>query len=136
MAKWKSTMAGRPRKPTALLKLEGSFRRDRHGDRVQEPDAPLGGPPGHLPADARLAWRQVAGSATWLRRPDRPLVELYAQLQAAARRDFAAMSAAKLSLLAGVAGRLGLGPVDRARVHAASAAPEDDGTSEFFNDAA
>ena len=105
MAKWRSTMAGRPRKPTALLKLEGRFRRDRHGDRVQEPDAPLGGPPGHLPADARLAWRQVAGSATWLRRPDRPLVELYAQLQAAARRDFAAMSAAKLSLLAGVAGR-------------------------------
>jgi hypothetical protein len=76
----------------------------------------------------------ASGAAgAWLRASDRPLVELFARLMAASRRDFQGLSAAKLAILANVAGKLGLGPVDRARVHGALATEADDAEAEFFN---
>ena len=86
-----------------------------------------------MDADEAAAWREVAQNASaWLRSSDRPLVELYSRLQAQARRDFADMSAAKLSLLAAVASKLGLGPVDRAKLNA-RAEEIDPAVEEFFN---
>ena len=109
-------MPGRPRKSTLQLLTQGTYRPDRHGDRSLSPAAPLGQPPKHLSPEQRRCWREVAGSATWLRHPDRGLLEIYVQLMVQQRSSFADMSAAKLSLLVGLGARLGLGPNDRARL--------------------
>ena len=114
--------------------VTGGFRADRHGRRLHDPDArPLGPPPRHLSAVARRCWREVAGVAGWLSAGDRPTLEIHSQLAAQARADFAGMSAAKLSLLASLGGRLALSPTDRARITwpAAPAAPPDPG-ERFF----
>jgi hypothetical protein len=109
-------MPGRPRKSTLQLLIAGTYRKDRHGSRSQDPTAPLGGPPKHLSADQRRCWREVAVSAPWLRLPDRGPLEVYACLMAEARAGFAAMPASRLALLTRQAARLGLGPVDRTRI--------------------
>ena len=62
------------------------------------------------------AWREVAGSSPWLRAPDRQVLEIYAQLLAEARADFAGMPASRMALLSRQAARLGLGPHDRTRL--------------------
>jgi len=53
-------MPGRPPKPTSLLKLSGTFRKHRHGDRQ---DLDLGGelpePPEFLSEVAREEWHRV-----------------------------------------------------------------------------
>ena len=61
-------------------------------------------------------WREVAGSATWLRHPDRGLMELYCKLLHQQRSDFAEMPAARLVLLVNLGARLGLAPIDRTRL--------------------
>ena len=109
-------MAGRPRKTELELLVTGQWRRDRHGSRSQGPTSPLGNPPKHLGSEARRAWREVAGTAPWLRAPDRGVLEIYAQLLAEARADFAAMPASRMALLSRQAARLGLGPTDRTRL--------------------
>ena len=59
-------MAGRPRKPTAKHKLEGTFRPDRHGDRgdllLDLPGSPQ--MPGGLNDDARELWLRVVTQLT------------------------------------------------------------------------
>jgi hypothetical protein len=49
---------GRPRKPTALLKLTGAYRKDRHGD---APELPVGLPPcpAWLGASSAELWPEV-----------------------------------------------------------------------------
>ena len=109
-------MTGRPRKTELELLISGQWRPDRHGSRSQGPTGPLGDPPKHLGAEARKAWREVASTAPWLRAPDRGVLEVYAQLLAEARADFAGMSANRLALLSRQGARLGLGPHDRTRL--------------------
>ena len=108
-------MAGRPRKSALQLLVQGTYRKHRHDGRTLPHSAPLGAPLDHLSAAAKKAWREVAagGASAWLRRPDRAQVELYAQLMAEARADFAGMSATRISRQAS---KLGLGPVDRTRI--------------------
>ena len=67
---------------------------------------------------------------------DRGLLEVYAQLLAAARRDFDAMSAAKLSLLASLGARLGLAPADRSRLTLPPTPTPPDPGEKFFAKAA
>jgi P27 family predicted phage terminase small subunit len=59
-------MAGRPRKPTAKHKLDGTFRKDRHGDRADVgmdlPGQPI--MPAGLSDDARELWVRVVGQLT------------------------------------------------------------------------
>ena len=109
-------MTGRPRKTELELLVTGQWRRDRHGARSQGPTSPLGDPPKHLGPEARKAWREVAGTAPWLRAPDRGVLEVYVQLLAEARTNFALVPASRLALLSRQAARLGLGPTDRTRL--------------------
>lgn len=53
--------AGRPPKPTAMHKLHGTYRADRHGDRVDDGQVFEGVPekPNDLGPDADLLWDQV-----------------------------------------------------------------------------
>ena len=52
--------AGRPPKPTALHKLDGTLRKERHGDAVRA-ESKLLTPPDHLDTIARQEWLKVAG---------------------------------------------------------------------------
>ena len=81
-------MPGRPRKSVSQLLTQGTYRPDRHGDRSLSPTAPLGQPPKHLSPEQRRCWREVAGSATWLRHPDRGLLEVHSQAAGGAALQF------------------------------------------------
>ena len=109
-------MPGRPRKSTLQLLTQGTWRPDRHGGRSLSPTTPLGQPPTCLGPAERKAWREVAGWATWLRHPDRGLLEVYARLLVEQRTAFADMNAARLTLLVTLGARLGLAPIDRTRL--------------------
>lgn len=52
---------GRPRKPTKVLKAQGTFRADRHAKRADANDAagPLGDPPEALCPDAKSEWKRI-----------------------------------------------------------------------------
>lgn len=54
----------RPRKPTKVLDLTGRLKHNpkRYRDRLNEPvhNAPLGGPPDHLPPTEREIWAELA----------------------------------------------------------------------------
>ena len=76
----------------------------------------MGEPPTCLGAAERKVWRETASSATWLRHPDRGLLEVHSRLLVEQRSSFAEMSAVRLALLIGVAARLGLAPTDRVRL--------------------
>ena len=109
-------MVGRPRKTELELLVTGQWRRDRHGSRSQGPTDPLGDTPrsgdrnhGAVEATSRHALRASAPRCFGG-------LEIYAQLLAEARADFAGMSANRLALLSRQGARLGLGPHDRTRL--------------------
>ena len=79
-------------------------------------DYPGTRPPIWWRLDAPEPRREVAGSATWLRHPDRGLLEVYARLLVEQRTAFADMNAARLTLLVTLGARLGLAPIDRTRL--------------------
>lgn len=72
-------MAGRPRKPTAVLELSGAFDKNpkRRAARADEPvvTEPLGLPPSHLTQDEAKRWADIEKMCPWLRMPDRIAVE-------------------------------------------------------------
>ena len=83
---------GRPRTPTKLLKIRGSFVKhpEREREREGEPDLPLGvgEPHASLDASQRECWFELAlKGAAWLTLADTPLLETAAKLMAAARRN-------------------------------------------------
>ena len=131
-------MAGRRPAPVAKLMITGGYRADRHGRRLHDLDAkPLGSPPRHLSAAARRCWREVAAVAGWLSAGDGPTWKFTVSWRPRPEPTLPAQSAAKLSLLASLGGRLGLSPTDRARITwpKAPAAPPDPG-ERFFVSAA
>jgi P27 family predicted phage terminase small subunit len=70
----------RPRTPSGLHRLRGTWRADRHG---REPQPPLGAPPpsARLPRDVRECYRRITRALAGLRvlgRPDGMIVELTA----------------------------------------------------------
>ena len=120
-------MTGKPRKTELELIVSGQWRRDRHGRSSASKTAVLGPPPADLGPVERKVWREVADSALWLERPDRPLLEVFVRLLAEARTDFTVMPASRLALLANLGARLGLAPGDRARL----SPPPDRGKNPF-----
>jgi P27 family predicted phage terminase small subunit len=141
---------GRPPKPIAAHRLDGTFRRDRHGDDVREPS---GKPtrPDWLSDTAAALWeslvpdleeRGIATAADW---PELSAMcdwwSRYRQASEALDRvDYADSKAYRLQILAGaawknfssVASRFGLNPADRARLRNTSQAPAD-ALSDFLN---
>ena len=109
-------MPGRPRRTELQLLVAGTWKPGRHGRPKLSPEQPVGDPPSCLGPAERKVWRETASSATWLRHPDRGLLEVHSRLLVQQRASFAEMSAARLALLIGVAARLGLAPTDRVRL--------------------
>ena len=138
--------AGRKRKPTAQLKTEGRFRKDRHADRADEPTAE-GKPtrPRTLDKEASWFWRVhvrpliKAGVATALDQSALwQLCELWSLYRRAAEvaNDDPTDKDARIAVTQyraawdSLASRFGLTPADRARLRVEPKAPSAD--AEFF----
>lgn len=111
-------MAGRPRKPTRVLELQGAFRKDPQRKRAREGEPqvtePLGDPPDCLDEAVRARWREIAAWCPWLMAPDRVLVEVTAVLWAEFRRG--AANASQTMQLSRNLTHLGMSPSDRSKV--------------------
>ena len=121
-------MPGRPRKPTALLKLQGTLRKHRHGDRQ---DLELGGelpePPEFLSDIAREEWHRVCTIGKYakaLSPADRGPLTLYCLLWAelvACQATGQEMQTSRMALFGNLAGKFGMTPSERAKVQLVSA---------------
>ncbi len=112
----------RPRKPTSLHVVSGTFRKDRHGDRVGEPVVaePLGSPPAGWPIAAKMMWAELAdyippGVAT---KADRVMFETLLRLVAKMRENSEALTPALAAQIRTACGCFGMSPADRSRVSA------------------
>lgn len=115
----------RPRLPTKILEMRGTFRDHPELRRPREPKPKAGGfparAPSHMTAAQRACWREVTQAAPdgVLTRSDVLVVEMTAVLLEEFRSQGASMSSARLNRLATLLGRLGLDPSGRASLVAA-----------------
>lgn len=122
-------MMGRPRLPTAVHEVKGSFIAHPERRRPSEPKAarPLGAAPKRLTEQQREAWAEIVDTAIpgVLTGADRVLVELAARLLADiwAADEVPTMKAARLEACLG---RMGMTPADRSRVSVAPTEPTND----------
>ena len=116
------------RKPTAVLKRNGAFKRNpkRAAERKHEPapNGPIGPPPASLTPKQLECWDEIIANSPEgvLAKSDRVVVEIAARLLALVRSK-AKASAAIVSLLGQNLQRLGMTPADRSRVAAPGAPP-------------
>jgi len=117
---------GRPRLPTKVLELRGTFKKNpkRRLAREGEPVAPgkLGAPPDCLDKDEQARWYELSEAAPWLAAADRFIVELACGLWMLERRGKA--TATESRLLVSILGRLGMTPADRSKVKVPQAPPK------------
>lgn len=129
---------GRPRKPTAILKLEGDYSPSRHGYRGAEPQ-PDGTPrkPIGLPRDAGLHWDQIVPELSRLgvaTRIDEAALEdmcrWWGRMQVLSRKtkqDYRTLTLAAMCAKQwrDYASRFGLTPSDRAKLSVGDASDHD-----------
>lgn len=112
----------RPRTPTQTLELQGAFKKNPQRTRVDPASAgDIGEPPSYFNESQRYAWNEVVEIAPRgvLTAADRLLVEMTARLQVEFR--YGVMDAQEMGRLMACYAKLGLGPVDRAKL---AVAPE------------
>ena len=121
-------MAGRPRKPTRILKLAGTFRKDRHGDRFDsqiDPEVPNA--PEWLTGEGLAEWDRLTGHIQYRRALapiDRGALATYCTMWANHVECVKAgglPSSGLIATMLSVGGKLGLNPVDRAKLQVPSA---------------
>jgi phage terminase small subunit len=119
----------RPRKPTNVLTLSGSFvaHPERARARADEPEpvGEVGEPPAHLSPEEKAAWREIVDMCPpgVLALSDRLILEHGSRLLAQLRKDRTYVDSRLMLRLEGTLGRLGLTPADRSRVAPSKAAP-------------
>lgn len=116
-------MPGRPRKPTAVLKAQGTARKDRHAKRN---DLELGGdlpqPPDFLTEIELQEWHRVCTIGRYakvLSHADRGPLTFYVGLWAEyleSRRTKEKMQTSRMALFFNIAKSFGMDPCDRAKV--------------------
>jgi phage terminase small subunit len=108
----------RPRTPTELLELKGTFTKNPSRKREIGPksDRGLGQVPRHLTEAEADCWREVVANsaACVLTSADRVLVELVARLLAKMRRDW--LTGAEIGTLKSCLTELGWTPASRSKV--------------------
>ena len=131
----------RRRKDSNVHQLQGSFRKDRHGD----------GGGGELPPDQRLQpsdrlkylkgraaelWREELPRLPWLAKVDGPIFEMWCALMAEFEDDPAAMQTARLAQLRLITNDVGMTASARASIGVSPEPPPpgDDGADEYFKD--
>jgi len=127
----------RPRKPTDLHVVHGTFRNGRHADRVDEPviKEPLGDAPGDWKPKAKVLWHEVVNQIPpgVVTRCDRLIVELTVRLIAKVREDATSLTPALATQIRCCLSSLGMTPADRSRV-SAQIIRTPSPTDEFFDD--
>lgn len=68
---------GRPRKPTELKAIQGTYRKDRENPEEPIPIGELGPPPDRLDQVEAGMWDQVRRAAYWLKDADGPTLERF-----------------------------------------------------------
>lgn len=103
--------------PREVAELKGATRQNpqRYTDVVPKNDKILGDPPQTMNKVAQAAWKELAGMALpgVLTASERPIMEIAANLLAEYRADTLEYPAAKINLMIGIFGRLGMSPADR-----------------------
>jgi len=109
---------GRPRTPTAVLKLRGSYK--KHPERLKdredepEPEGGLGPAPEFFDEALKARWKEIREAANWLTSADRLIVEQTCRLIMKERNGDATPGHSRL--LAMNLRQLGMTPSDRSRV--------------------
>ena len=122
----------RPRTPTNVLEMRGSFDKNpqRRSDREGAPivKKPLGTVAAHLTLEQKKCWKEIAKITPKgvLTEADRITVELAACLLAEFREDPAGFSGAKLARLEAITGKMGLNPSDRTKINIGTEKKEKD----------
>ena len=126
---WSSNLA-RPRIPTTILELRGSFKAhpERLRGRALEPQPPQGvGPaPAHLSARERACYEEIVALCApgVLGSSDALVVEHAARVLGQLRHDRTYNNVKLMLRLEAVLGRLGLTPADRSKVNVLIKPPE------------
>lgn len=115
------------RKTARELELSGALKVNpgRYQGRGSVDCGPLGDPPKHLSTAAKNAWREIAANAPegLLTSSDRCLVEIATVLLCRVRNRRTPVKNAELNALTNVLTKLGLTPVDRAKVDLTPSVP-------------
>ena len=111
----------RPRKPTKLHVVSGTYRKDRHADRAGEPEViePLGDPPSGWRPTAKVLWHELAGQVPEgvATKADRVAFELLCRLVGKLRGDgVEALTGAAATQIRLVCGEFGMTPASRSKV--------------------
>lgn len=110
----------RPRTPTEVLDLKGSFIKNPQRRRPVGPKSyrPLGGPPDELSERETAVWHEFVGNApdNVLTSNDRMQVEIVARLMAKFRGDW--LTGAELASLRNALTELGATPASRSKITA------------------
>jgi phage terminase small subunit len=122
-------------KPTAILKLNGTIAHDpaKYAKRAAEPvpDGELGSPPRHLTDAQKKIWKEIAATVApgVLTIQDRVSMEVLSTLVSELRAG--TLTTQRLGILMSTLSRLGLTPVDRAKVSVAPKKTEDSPFAQF-----
>lgn len=119
-------MAGRPPKPTSIHAVQGTARKSRiaarNGELVLDTGMPA--PPDFLPPDALVEWGRVTSMSKYARAltgADRATLAMYCGLYAEWASSFKPgadpMLTSRMALFMNIAGKLGMNPSDRVKVH-------------------
>jgi len=125
----------RPPKPTPLLEIGGTYRKDRHGKRNEPtPKAGIGPYPSNLPVAPADIWDELVNTIVpgVLGDTDRAYLSIICELLSQFRRDPEGISGAKLSQLTMMLGKLGMNPVDRMKIQAPKQEEKENPEDEFF----
>jgi hypothetical protein len=125
-------MGGRPRKPTAVLALNGAFERNPNRARIDEPvpTTTLGAAPKWLAVTAVSIWDEMAAEGFWLTGADRFLLEVAATHLDRFRRG--AADSKDVGQLITVLNKLGFGPAERSKIKAPGAKQVNDDPFDQF----
>lgn len=117
---------GRPRTPTAKLKLNGAFAKNPNRTR-QDPETkgPIGDPPPSMDVKLHATWFELADQApvNVLRSRDRTVLELAVRVLYAIRNS-EKLEAAMVSQLNKCLSSMGMTPTDASRVYAPNEKPD------------
>lgn len=111
----------RPRKPTAILELNGAFKKDPKRARPDEPETEkLGPPPKYFKAAQKKIWNEIKSSCAdgVLQKSDSFTVESLVHLIEEFRDCPRVFQSAKMAQMQGILKQLGMTPSARASVSA------------------
>lgn len=127
-------MGGRPRKPTAALKLAGAFEKDPKRGKAREnepkPLGKIGDAPDTLDIASQEIWNDMAAEAFWLTSADRFLLEIAAKYMAYFRMG--GNDTKTIGQLITVLNKLGFGPAERSKI--SGPAPKKDESEDPFDE--